>query len=273
MPARLIFFFFFSLVCKIVNMRLAALNVRGLSNDPNKLTTLLTYLKSNQIDMAMLSESHITDDQIIRLTDRYPTLGFYSNAPRGNQLGVTAIILNFRKIPRESISIYYKDEIGRSLGIKCKIEGSKSFKHILGVYAPNADTDSVEFFNQLSETDGLLRADIVLGDFNKVEESVDRCPPRTEEPRVLRALRAIKEPRNLLDGWRDTYPDSHRYTFTSSNHLASTSRIDRIYITPRIMRKCYSWEITEAPHISDHRMCQSNITPEHKLKLGRDSDT
>ena len=250
-------------------MHIAALNISGLSSDPNKMTALLQYLKLNMIDVVMLSESHITASQAEQLSSRYPNLGIYTNSPYRNQLGMTAIVLNFAKIPKDSISVYYNDEAGRALGIRCKIEGSKSFRYILGVYAPNGETDNVEFYNHLALSDGLARADIVLGDFNRVEESIDRCPIRLEDPRVLQALHGMKAVRRLTDGWRETNPDERKYTYNASNRLSSSSRIDRIYMTPKAARKSFDWRITPATHISDHDMVSVRYHPRAQVETGK----
>lgn len=107
-------------------MHLTALNISGLSSNPNKILSLLQYLKSMQVDLMMLSESHLTKDQTDELIKKHPDKDFYTNSPYRNRLGVTAVILNLNKIPRESTSVYYDDEKDRILGIKCKVKGSKN---------------------------------------------------------------------------------------------------------------------------------------------------
>ena len=138
--------------------------------------------------VVLLSESHITASQVEQQSSRYSNLEIYTNSSYRNQLDVTTIVLNFVKISKDFIFVYYNDEAERALSIRCKIEGFKSFRHILSVYASNEETDNVDFFNQLELSNGSPRANIVLDDFNRVEKSIDRCSIRLEDFRVIQAL-------------------------------------------------------------------------------------
>jgi hypothetical protein len=71
--------------------------------------------------------------------------------------------------------------------------------------------------------------DFILGDFNMVEEALDRLPHHRDAQNVSDAMSALKEKFDLCDGWQYTYPDFLNYSFLQKSP-GSPSRIDRIYV-------------------------------------------
>ena len=95
---------------------------------------------------------------------------------------------------------YFSDEFGRSIGLKCRIEGARRATYIIGLYAPNNETENMRFVNGLSTPDRAGKADLILGDFNRVESAIDRNPHRKDELRVVQALKSLRAARGLVDG-------------------------------------------------------------------------
>ena len=178
------------------------------------------------------------------------------------------MVLPNSHVPKETCKIYYDDQVGRSIGLQCEIDGASTTR-ILGIYAPNTDTQNQLFMEALAQRVSEEKADIVLGDFNKVESAEDRNPPRSEEPRVLRALENLHNTWNYIDGWRETWPSKLGYSYHSSNEWLSSSRIDRIFVTPRVFRACSNWKIGDFLHWTDHRLVSVDYCPKRVLKMGK----
>ncbi len=69
----------------------------------------------------------------------------------------------------------------------------------------------------------------MAGDFNMVEDSLDRLPAHSDQENTTDALDNLKQLLGLEDGWRNTFPQKIAFTYLQSNGSKSQSRIDRIY--------------------------------------------
>lgn len=92
--------------------------------------------------------------------------------------------------------------------------------------------DNTTFWTQLTDfferNTRIKRPDLMIGDCNMVEEAMDRLPMRSDTAHSVDALDDLKCLLNLEDGWRNTYPDSLKYTFkrtTQQGHIHH-SRLD-----------------------------------------------
>jgi len=81
--------------------------------------------------------------------------------------------------------------------------------NLLTVYAPNAPPDNASFWNHITSNirdNPSLRPDMVLGDFNMVEDTKDCLPPHPDPTSTVEALQALKLEINAKDGWRNANP-------------------------------------------------------------------
>ena len=104
--------------------------------------------------------------------------------------------------------------------------------HVLVIYAPNAVNENQTFWSDIqSKLRDLAPPDIMLGDFNFVEDALDRLPLRSDNEAITNSFALLKSSLDLHDGWGQANPDD--ITFTYSQTLAkgrSSSQIDRIYL-------------------------------------------
>ncbi|KAJ7688792.1 hypothetical protein B0H16DRAFT_1753004 [Mycena metata] len=107
---------------------------------------------------------------------------------------------------------------------------------VLAVYAPaGSPAENKAFWEELHRlwmTEDLPVPDVMLGDMNIVEDTIDRLPHRADDASAAHALADLKRILEIKDGWRMTYPDTKQYTF--SRGTGSHSRIDRIYLTDTV---------------------------------------
>jgi hypothetical protein len=132
----------------------------------------------------------------------------------------------------------------------------------LAIYAPNASANNAAFLRHLTQlwtTHNYPRLDALVGDFNLVEDSLDRLPAHSDSQQSTEALRDFKQLHLLADGWCRQNPTSNRYTFLQPQ-TAIQSCIDRIYICEPILPLCHSWDISPTAVPTDHRLVSAQIT-------------
>ena len=127
----------------------------------------------------------------------------------------------------------------------------------------------MRFVNGLNVPDRAGKADLILGDFNRVESAIDRNPHRKDDLRVVQALESLRAARGLVDGWRETHENVLQYTYTGTGQLMSSSRIDRIYCTPSLFLKSDTWKIHSQPLFTDHSAVSVNVSPKAQIKMGK----
>ncbi|EPS99236.1 hypothetical protein FOMPIDRAFT_1030950 [Fomitopsis schrenkii] len=103
-----------------------------------------------------------------------------------------AFILNRELV--DIADIHMKEIVpGRAAYINMHWHAEKQIT-ILNVYAPNGATDNQDFWKKLKseyENNRHPKPDIVLGDFNLVEEAVDRLPAREDPDGPVQELKAL----------------------------------------------------------------------------------
>src|ERR1700761_1750674 len=106
---------------------------------------------------------------------------------------------------------------GRALLIQMKWHRTEIVK-ILAIYAPNVTetdgTESANFWEKLTEyfiTHPTDKPDIMAGDYNLVEDMIDRLPMRNDPSPAIDALDELKTLLRIEDGWRATYPSTKAY--------------------------------------------------------------
>ena len=57
----------------------------------------------------------------------------------------------------------------------------------------------------------------VMGDFNCVENNIDRSPPHKDNEKVVASLRKVTTRNKLIDVWRMQNPMSKSFSFFQSN--------------------------------------------------------
>ncbi|EIN12479.1 DNase I-like protein, partial [Punctularia strigosozonata HHB-11173 SS5] len=134
---------------------------------------------------------------------------------------------------------------------------------IVNTYAPNEPGRHAAFWNKIKDArrqNKIPKVDILLGDFNVVEDDVDRAPPRKELESAVMALRECRQALNVHDAWREEYPSSRNYTYISKA-TGSMSRLDRMYIADDRRKDVYEWCCQTASLKSDHRIVWMKYAP------------
>ena len=250
----------------------ASLNIKGrMSGNINKWFHIPQIIRENRIGILAIQETHLTEElakQFSELFGNNLKLFFSPDPDTRNARGV-AIVVNKKLVSTEGI----KEHVlvpGRALAISLPWH-ENIIINTLAIYAPNSPRETRDFWKtiqrQLNATPS-LSPDIMLGDFNLVEDAIDRIPSNSDDPQSTELLREFKIKYRLTDGWRKANPEEKGYTWSRDSD-GTQSRIDRIYIHENLFDTCTDWKISPAPIPSDHDMISANISTPSTPSIGR----
>jgi len=87
---------------------------------------------------------------------------------------------------------------------------------ILNVYAPNDRGEHANFWAKVITTrraKHLPEPDFILGDFNVMEDTIDRMPPRLDDKATIATLREVRHEWNMQDTWQWANPTKIAFTY------------------------------------------------------------
>ncbi|KAF7704191.1 hypothetical protein HF521_021263, partial [Silurus meridionalis] len=198
-------------------------NVKGVQN-PVKRKKILNYLKKEQIHIAFLQETHLTDSEHIQLKRDWVGQ-VYGSSFTSKSRGV--VILVNKCIPLTDINTY-SDKSGRFILLKATLAGQPIT--LMNVYIPPSQSNGliIQVFSKFAEWHG--EHSIIAGDFNcTLLPKLDRSLSSNDRPsNRARALYETCEEIGLVAVWRTLHPGDREYTFFSGVHKTG-SRIDYFF--------------------------------------------
>ena len=236
------------------NLKIATLNIRGWNastgtGSNNKWRDLNQLLCDTCTGIIALQETHLTEESVNDIHNLFGSRMkvIFSQGDNPRAAGVAFVI-------NKDLSIYqgvvtHKLIPGRALLISIPWH-SNLLLTILNVYAPNAPMENEKFWRDLSESLNsqlVPYPDILLGDFNMVEDAIDRLPSHSDNANTCNALSDLKRQLNVKDGWRNHSGNEKGYTYTQKPNMIR-SRLDRIYTTEKIYETAADWDISAPPH-------------------------
>ena len=251
---------------------MASLNIKGRrSGDIEKWLHIPQLMRDNGIGILAIQETHLTDelaDQFKSLFNNTLTL-YHSPDPTTRNARGIAIVVRKQAINTSDIAVHTIVP-GRAMIAKIPWHDNQKI-NILAIYAPNPLRENQEFWEKIkTSVEALpdLRPDIMLGDFNLVEDALDRLPSKQDGEIATESLRELRSELDLVDGWRHTNPDTKGYTWIRESD-GTQSRIDRIYVREDFLADCKDWEITQPPIPTDHEIVSAKITTPTTPEIGR----
>ncbi len=264
-------------------MQIASLNINGFGNlvrdhPDNKWGRVYRMMSDQRIGILLVQEAHLTCERkaaIHRMFARKLKI-FHSEHPDApTQREGVAIVLNARYT---NVSSATAIEVvpGRAIQVTLTCQGGDT-RSILCIYAPtsNGVEERKTFFKEVRKFyEGHPehpKPHLMAGDFNNVEDNLDRLPIGEGPDQSILALDELKLSLGLMlaDGWRTTYPNHREYTFQRGSGLEAVfSRLDRIYITPAIFEGAREWRICESGVKTDHSLILVQLTSENAPIVG-----
>ena len=156
----------------------------------------------------------------------------FSHGASENEGGV-AILIPRNLVGICDVSVEFNDELGRLLIVKLAYTG---FRVILcSVYAPTQrqGQQQVDFFDSIKEAMNNLSIEdandvIMAGDFNIHLSALDLQNCRFRVTQAAKVLGQLLTELNLVDAWRDRFPDRRQYTWRRVNPVQQ-SRINYFF--------------------------------------------
>lgn len=186
-------------------------NVNGVLNII-KMNKILSKLKKERAQIALLQETHMNQADHLRLRRRGFKHVFSSSVKSKHKRGVAILIsgtLNYEHISEIS------DEEGRFVRVTGSIEGSEIT--ILNVYAPPGSDWAFyrKIFDLMVGSQGTV---VCGGDFNfRLDPTLDSSNPTKHANTLIRKVKSYLIEMGIMDVWRELYPSSRDYTHYSGS--------------------------------------------------------
>ncbi|RDX41984.1 DNase I-like protein, partial [Lentinus brumalis] len=249
------------------HIKIGTLNMRGFGDSrgggvPEKWWKMNQLLRDERIAILAVQEAHLTPDRVEALNELFgATMRVWAYADDENPTGArgVAFAVNRRLVAVDDATIRGVWP-GRAAILTVPWSGGKVLK-VMNIYAPNDAKDNALFWEKLAEDRAqrkFPRPDMMLGDFNLVESSIDRLPPRTDHQEAVDRLGEFRNRLDLVDGLREREPQLRLYTYLQMS-TGSQSRIDRIYLSRTLMKNANEWKVTGPGIRTDHRLVTVEI--------------
>ncbi|KAI0744993.1 Endonuclease/exonuclease/phosphatase [Earliella scabrosa] len=235
-------------------IKLASLNMRGygqtLQNGASdKWNMICQVMRDSKIAVLALQETHLSQDRVDAINELFAaSLKVTASFDGVNTTGAKRYFDPDQMTVKELVP-------GRALFITLTWTAGKKLS-LLNVYAPNDHHANAEFWAEVGSERTRLhlpKPDIMMGDTNIVEASIDRMPPRKDLEEAADSLKILYTSFGMTDGWRTMNEGKRGYTYLQTS-TGSQSRIDRIYIANTLVRASSDWDIEGPGIVTDHRM-------------------
>uniref|UniRef100_A0A3B3I1X3 Reverse transcriptase domain-containing protein n=1 Tax=Oryzias latipes TaxID=8090 RepID=A0A3B3I1X3_ORYLA len=241
------------------SLSIASLNVNGLTT-PKKRGIILQKLKKENIQLALLQETHLNDQEHEKLKKLGFRNTYYSSYKQSRKRGVAILISNRTQFETDKV---IKGKDGQYIIVKGRM--GDAVLTIVNVYAP-PESDK-QFFKSLfnviaEEAEGIL---ICGGDFNvALNFKLDTTSKHKHKKAIAKFVKLSMEELGLLDVWRSLNPRKKAYTHYSASHKVH-SRIDYFFVFKSDINRVEECKI-EGADVSDHNIQHMKINISNRKK-------
>lgn len=231
-------------------LKISTININGFGS-PRKIDLILHEFNRLDCDLFLLQETHVScksrADEIARKWngDCYWSFG------TGKSAGV-AIFTSPAFSGR--ITRFLFDSDGRILSILVSL-GSNQF-NVINIYAPNAVAARKTFFQHIHSY-FLTYFRIIGGDFNCVDNELDRLISKSDFSADKKCLLALKSDFDVIDIWRKRNPRVKSFTWANKAY-SQASRLDRFFISRTLVKHVHLNEFLPCG-FSDHDFVRLNF--------------
>ncbi|KDQ32106.1 hypothetical protein PLEOSDRAFT_154311 [Pleurotus ostreatus PC15] len=236
-------------------------------NTPLKWTHINQIMRDKKIAILAVQETHMDEERresIGSIFGRRLHITASADKDSPSQRAGIAIVFNksFVNTSSEKTQVIHE---GRAILSSIEWGGKKTLT-ILAVYAPNTASENTAFWQEIrqffADHPRVRKPDIMLGDFNMVEDAIDRNPSHNDGGPQTQELAGLKADLHLRDGWRHLNPDSRAFTFSQPlSNGGARSRIDRIYVTDQLLERSSDWETNHSGLANtDHKLVSARVT-------------
>lgn len=237
-------------------INIASLNCQGLG-DMSKRRDVFHYLKQKNYSIYCLQDTHFDRKLEKYVNSEWGYKSFFASY-RSNARGVAVLFSNNFEFKIKNVN---RDENGNFIIVHFS-SIQKDFL-LVNIYGPNRDDPT--FYHTLKETIKTYQVNnvIAVGDWNIAMDPDIDCHnyKHINNPRARKAVETLTEELGLADVWRETNPESRRYTWRKPTPLKQ-SRLDFFLISDYLY-----WYFENADILPGYRSDHSLITL--TLKFGK----
>ena len=234
-------------ISSMSELKVLSFNTQGLQG-LNKRIDVFEYLKDKKCHVYCLQDTHFTQEDIENLNDQWGKNYILSNY-KSNSRGVAILI---SKDVEFTIHQQHTDEGGNYIILDITIFNQRLT--LINIYAPN--TDCPNFIQIIDNYIDRLNNDmfILCGDFNCILDPILDCDnyKHINNPKARDKVIEMINTKNMIDPFREMYPDLKRFTWRKKNPLKQ-ARLDYFLISENVMQRVKNSFIDMA-YRSDHSM-------------------
>ena len=264
---------------KRANVILASLNINGAraptanANFMDKWSLINRTMRSNKIAILAIQETHLDNDHADSIWNCFGNcfkLLCSSDPERPRSKAGVAFLINKALLPTNITKLHILVP-GRAIMIKLKWPDTENLT-IINIYAPVRKERQPNFWAQVEtirREKHLSRPDFLLGDFNIVEDAIDRAPARHDDRIATDTLRDIRLTWEIQDQWRHAHPNTNLYTYRYQKHRETRlSRLDRIYSARKHAQAIFEWKAEPSAVPTDHWLISLKFAPKDAPLIG-----
>ncbi|EJD37975.1 DNase I-like protein [Auricularia subglabra TFB-10046 SS5] len=230
-------------------------------------------MRDKRVSVLALQETHLSESHLADLERLYSRLLIINSAhENATSTAGVAIVINKDHITNLDRVKSWEIVPGRALAVQ--LEWKDQVITFLAVYGPNDKSNSEALWSDIASwwEDNRLEVpgiDVLLGDFNLVEDEIDRAPVRTASVDEAKpALRTLCEKLKVSDGWQNWNPGRLEWTWRRPNSF-ERSRIDRIYLSETWMGDSRDWSTGHELGGTDHYLVTACLTNHLSPEVGK----
>ena len=208
------------------HVRILSMNVRGLFSNHKKRSDVFNWLKSKNMSIVCLQETHSTADIVKKWEDEWGYKCYFSHGD-SKSAGVSIM---FRNDFDYKVHGSILDENGRYIILDLNIYEQRFT--LVCLYGYN--TDRPELFGEILQKSASFKNTSLLfcGDWyvvqNKRDDTYNVLHDRDQNAR--KKIEELKESFELLDPWRTCFPSEKKFTWRQSSPIKQ-SRIDYFLVS------------------------------------------
>ena len=228
-----------------MTLNIQSCNVRGL-NAKQKRIALFEHMRKQNADVFLIQETHSTANTERAWERNWGGRTLFSHNT-SRSAGV-AILFSSRLHYERYIEVIP----GRMQVIQIKIKNK--LIGISNIYAPNHDTEQVQFYEKVQTELQKIKCDdwIIGGDYNLVlDPQLDKKGGNNPNKKSLHVLKNIITSMNLIDSYRHQFPDKNEYTWRQTRPKVSC-RLDYFLVSKDINTATKHNKIIYMP-FTDHK--------------------
>ena len=231
---------------------------------------LFEKLFGKNFHVAIFIETHQSDNEarppeLLRFQNTHHIIEFHRNEQEPYS-GITILIHKEYNVIRQEISL-----MGRVGMLDIENVTNQTKYQIIAVYNYNANNTTLKRIQKV--TDAIKQViyprgnNIVAGDFNFVENDIDRSKKMVIKDKTISRMWNIEmNETELIDPFRHKNPNKKSWSCISKA-FNTGSRIDRVYVSEKLINAVIKYKHVHVGRISDHRMISFSI--KHKTEIGK----